>query len=99
MGFIDVGMLVSNGVSGVVPDEFDGHIELIFATHTVTFGGHFWPASDGISPAKAGNLRFHRVRQHRHAFNGDGVGGLACATVTAIDTHVAGQNRQHGDGS
>ena len=81
-----------------VPDELDRHIELIFAAYAVAQGGHLRSTHDGIRPAEAGDLRFHRIFRQRHAFDGDGVGRFARAAVTAVNADVAGQDRQHGDG-
>ena len=98
MSFVDIGVLVDDGITRVVPDELDRHIELIFAAYAVAQGGHLRSTHDGIRPAEAGDLRFHRIFRQRHAFDGDGVGRFARAAVTAVNADVAGQDRQHGDG-
>lgn len=36
MRFVDVRMLINEGISRVVPDELNGHIQFIFAADTVT---------------------------------------------------------------
>ena len=74
MGFIDVGMLVNDGVASIVPQEFNRDRQLLFAAHAVAGGGHLRPASDSVGPAKAGDGGFYRILQHRQALNGDGVG-------------------------
>ena len=74
MGFIDIGVLVDDGIARIVPDELNRHVQLIFPTHAVAHGGHLRPAGDGVRPAEAGDLRFDRVIRQRHTFNGDGVG-------------------------
>ncbi|MNE54831.1 hypothetical protein D3C80_1496440 [compost metagenome] len=74
MGFVDIGMLVGDGVTGIVPDELDRHIQFVLPTNPVAFGGHLRTAHYGIGPAKTGDLRFDRVCQYRHPLNGNGVG-------------------------
>ncbi|CAH0278609.1 hypothetical protein SRABI106_03226 [Rahnella aquatilis] len=90
VGFIDVGMLVGDGITGIVPDEFDRHIQFVFAAHAIFRGSHLRATGNGISPAKTGNLCFDRIFQHGHAFNGDGIGGFTCATIAAINANIAG---------
>ena len=97
MGFIDIGVLVDEGVARVVPDELNRHVQLILAAHAVAQGGHLRPTGDGVRPAEAGNLRFDRVIRQRHTFDGDGVGGLTRAAVPAVDPDVPGEDRQHRD--
>ena len=97
VGLIDIGVLVNDGIAGVVPDEFNRHVQLLFPSNAVAGGGHLRAAIDGVGPAKAGDGGFDRVGQYRQAFNGDGIGGFAGAAVAAVNADVAGQNRQHGD--
>lgn len=99
MGFIDIGVLVDEGIARVVPDELNRHVQLILAAHAVAQGGHLRTAGDSVRPAEAGNLRFDRVIRQRHTFDGDGVGGLTRAAVPAVDPHVSGEDRQHRDGA
>ncbi|MNE54260.1 hypothetical protein D3C80_1490260 [compost metagenome] len=72
--FIDVRVLIGDGVTGIVPDELDRHVQFFLATHPITPGGHLRASYNGIGPAKAGDLRFDRVGQYRHTLNGNGIG-------------------------
>ena len=97
MGFVDIRMLVDEGIPGVVPDKLNRDIQLIFASDAVTQRGHLRAARDGVGPAKAGDGGFDRIDQHRQALNSQGIGRFARAAVTAVNADVTGQNRQHGN--
>jgi hypothetical protein len=51
VGFIDIGVLVDDGIARVVPDELNRHVQLILP-HAVAQGGHLRPAGDGVRPSK-----------------------------------------------
>src|SRR5690606_36492712 len=99
VGFVDVRVLINDRVTGVVPDELDGHVELLFTLHAIAGGGHLRTSGNGIVPGKTGDLRLHRVFRHRDALNSDGVGRFARAAVATIDADVTGEDRQHSDGT
>ena len=83
-------MLVDQAVTGIVPDHFNRHVELIFAAHAVAQRGHFRPALNRIGPHKHGNTGFHRIIQRRHTFKRQGVRTFTRAGIAAVNPDVAG---------
>ena len=83
-------MLVDQAVTGIVPDHFDGDVELIFTTHAVAQCGHFRSALNRIGPHKHGNTCFNRVIQRRHALKRQRVRAFTRAGIPAVDSNVAG---------
>ena len=55
MRFVDVRMLINEGISRVVPDELNGHIQFIFVPDTVADCRHLRAMIDSICPAEAGD--------------------------------------------
>ncbi|MNE55447.1 hypothetical protein D3C80_1502790 [compost metagenome] len=92
-------MLINQAVTGIVPDKLDRHVQLVFALHAVTLGGHFRPTQNGIGPHEHGDAGFNRILQGRHPNKRQAVGAFARARVTAMDPDVTGEDRQHGDGT
>ncbi|CSH66813.1 Uncharacterised protein [Shigella sonnei] len=66
MGTVDFRMLVNQAVTGIVPDHFDRHIQLIFPAYTITQRRHFRATFNGIGPHKHRNAGLDRVFQGRH---------------------------------
>ena len=66
MGTVDFRMLINQAVTGIVPDHFDRHIQLIFPAHTITQRRHFRATFNGIGPHKHGNAGLNRVFESRH---------------------------------
>ena len=97
VGAVDLRVLVDQAVARIVPDHFDRHIELIFATHPIAQGGHFRAALNRISPHKHRDAGLNRILQRRHTFKRQTVGALARAAIAAVDPDVTGQNGEHRD--
>ncbi|MOA06219.1 hypothetical protein D3C78_1258500 [compost metagenome] len=93
VGTADIAMLVDQRITGVAPNKLDRHVQLVFATDAVTFGGHFRAAHDGVGPGKHRNLGLHRVGQHVEPFHAQIEATFAAAGITAVDTDVTGQDR------
>ncbi len=97
VGVGDVAMLIDQRITGVAPQKFDRHVELVFSPHAVACGGHFRAMIDSVGPGKDRNLGFYRVLQHRKPFDAQIPGAFAHAGITAIYADVTGEYRQHGD--
>lgn len=69
VGVGDVAMLIDQRITGVAPQKFDRHVELVFSPHAVACGGHFRAMIDSVGPGKDRNLGFYRVLQHRKPFD------------------------------
>ena len=95
MGAVDFRVLVDQAVTGVVPDHFDRHVQLIFAPNTVTQRGHFRAALDRVRPHKHGDAGLNRVIQRWHTFKRDFIRAFTRPAITAVNTNVASQNREH----
>ena len=61
----NIAMLVNQRITGVTPHKLDRNIQFIFAPNAITSGGHFGTMINSVSPGENGNLRFHRVIEHR----------------------------------
>ncbi|MNT52870.1 hypothetical protein D3C72_1899190 [compost metagenome] len=95
MRAVDVGVLVDNAVTCIVPDHFDGHIEFVFTAHTVAQRRHLRATLNCVSPHKHRNTGLYWIFQRRHALKRHFIGAFARTTVPPMDAHVTGQNREH----
>ena len=92
-------MLVGQHVAGVVPHELDRRRQLVHAANAVAFGSELLAAQDGFGPQEEGHVGLDRVLAGRQPDGAHFNVAFARTGVGAGQADVAGEDRQHGDGT